>query len=112
MGDGGERAAQEKETVRVDEPGLVAPGDDGFVDASKRPPGDNVVANRLTDARCREARLDVIALQPIVGVEQADATVFLGNRDKSADPARRVAVVAVAAIEPDVPHASVVDPVL
>jgi hypothetical protein len=52
----------------------------------------------------------VVGLEPVVGVEQADGVVFLADRDQRADAARRVAEVAVVAIELEMAHARFVEP--
>jgi hypothetical protein len=54
----------------------------------------------------------MVRLDPVVGVKQAYPIVFFSDREKSAKGARRIPIVGVIAIEPDMPDAGAVDPVL
>src|SRR5262245_45405656 len=54
----------------------------------------------------------MVGLEPVVRVEKSDALAIAGNRQERPDGARGIAVVRVIAVEPDVPDAFAVDPIL
>ena len=60
----------------------------------------------------RDAGSDMVLVDPIVGIKKANSVIGFRNAKQRAYPARRIAVIAMGAVEPDMAHARAVEPVL
>jgi hypothetical protein len=71
--------------------------------------GDDKVA---AVAASGDAKLDVIGIEEVVGVEEADPVIGIRRGQQRAGAARDIAVIAMRLVELDVADLSVVDPAL
>jgi len=84
-----------------------------FVGAAKTPLRNDKVAFCCASRDRRsgvETGFDMIAVEPVVCIQQADAVIFLADRDQRADAARCISVIAMLPIQLEVPDLFAVDP--
>jgi hypothetical protein len=93
--------------------GLFRDVDTRAVGSHQIPAGDHEVTFPTGQSRggC-EAFLEVIRLDPIVGIDHRDGEIALGSGQNASDPTGRVAIVAMRPVEPQMPHAGRIDPIL
>src|SRR6185503_21017313 len=96
------RARLKPPAARVDVAGLLGEMKVTAVGADEAPLGDDKVAAAATGG---DAELNMILVEPIVGVERSDAVIGFGDGEQRSGAAGDVAVIAVRLIELDMAHA-------